>query len=157
MKKYILISLAGVAALLSSCVVDPYGPGYGAYGPYGEPYFVYGGMNYYSYGGRYYYVEHGHRVYVQHLPSGGHYYHNHVDHYNKYNNNYNKVNYSNNNYNKVNYSNNNYNKGNYSNNYKGQQYSQGHGNYALGNQKVANTGKYQTTTKGSKNKDKDNH
>jgi len=73
MKKYIVLPLIGVAALLSSCVVDPYGPG-AAYGPYGEPYFVYGGMNYYSYGGRYYYVEHGHRVYVHQLPSGGHYY-----------------------------------------------------------------------------------
>jgi len=71
MKKYIILSLAGVAALLSSCIVDPYGPG--AYGPYGEPYFVSGGLNYYSYGGRYYYVDHGRRSYVDHLPRGGHY------------------------------------------------------------------------------------
>lgn len=151
MKKYIVISLAGVAALLSSCVVDPYGPGYGpgyAYGPYGEPYFVYGGINYYSYGGRYYYVEHGHRVYVHQLPSGGHYYHGHNNNANvqKYPHNsgyntYNKTNYSNTN--KVNYSNTNP-------NLKGQQYSQGQKTTAA---------KYQAPVKGSKDKDKykDNH
>ena len=123
MKKYIVLSLVGVAALLSSCVVDPYGPGYGSYGPYGEPYFVYGGMNYYSYGGRYYYVDRGHRVYVHQLPSGGHYYRGHGDnHYGQKNlqttghNPYGKTNYSNTN--KINYSN---------NNYRGQQITSGHG------------------------------
>ena len=153
MNKYILIPLVGVAALLSSCVVDPYGPGYGSYGPYGEPYFVYGGMNYYSYGGRYYYVNHGQRVYVHQLPSGGHYYRSHSStpyaqkypHNTGYNS-YNKTNYPNTN--KLNYSN---------TNYKGQQFSQGHGNTQFTGQKGGaqmTTGKREAPPKGYKDKDK---
>jgi len=160
MKKHMLLSLVGVAALLSGCVVDPYGPvavnGPGYYGPYGEPYFVYGGMNYYSYGGRYYYVDHGHRVYVHQLPSGGHYYHGHGGsayaqrnlHTTGYNP-YNKTNYSNTN--KLNYSN---------TNYKGQQITTGHGtgNTQFTGQKGSTTltkGKLDVPAKGSKDKDKD--
>lgn len=99
--KYLLLPLLGGAALLSSCVVDPYGNimpyapvyygpyygpyayagPYGYYGPYGyggfygDPFFWFGGITYYNYHGRYCYYDHGHRVFVPHLPSGGHYMH----------------------------------------------------------------------------------
>jgi len=154
-KTFAVLSLISLASLLSSCVVDPYGPGYGSYGPYGEPYFVYGGMNYYSYGGRYYYVDHGHRVYVHQLPSGGHYYHGHGDNYSgqKYPHTtgdtpYSKTNYSNTN--KINYSN---------TNYMGQQITTGHGttNTQFTGHKGGTTltkGNQDVPAKGYKEKDK---
>ena len=97
MRNMIGLPLVALAGLLSSCVMDSQGriypapvvvgvpgpvvvgPGYPAagWGPYGEPYFVYGGLYYYNYGGRYCYYNHGHRVYVGQLPSGGHYYRGH--------------------------------------------------------------------------------
>ena len=103
-KLYILSSLVGLAALLTSCVTDPYGnvvggpvyaggPGYyGApYGVYGEPYFVYGSTHYYRHEGRYCYYDRGHRIYISRLPSGGHYYKGGShDNYNRYNKPYNK-------------------------------------------------------------------
>ena len=154
MKKYIVFSLFGVAALMSSCVVDPYAPVGGApgyYGPYGEPYFVYGSVNYYSYGGRYYYVDHGRRVYVQHLPSGGHYYHGHVDHhvgpngphYTTYNN-------------KQNYTMNNKMNQNVTVN-KGQQFSTGHVNNQFTGQKGTPMIKGQGSAPTKTYKDKDKH
>ena len=96
-KKWMMMPLVGAGLMLSSCVVDSHGhvwpapvavgvpgpvvvgPGYYGppWGPYGEPYFVYGGLYYFNYKGRYCYYDHGHRVYVSHLPSGGHYYRGH--------------------------------------------------------------------------------
>jgi hypothetical protein len=90
-KLLIFSSIVGLASLLSSCMVDQYGnvipagpvyaggPGY--YGSYGDPYFIYGGINYYSYNGRYCYYNHGRRMFVSNLPSGGRYYHGGGHHY----------------------------------------------------------------------------
>lgn len=82
-----------LALSLTGCVVDQYGnvvpagyavgpgyyggPGYynGIYGPYGEPYFIYGNTYYYRYADRYGYYNHGRLTYVPRLPSGGYYYH----------------------------------------------------------------------------------
>ena len=79
-KSLLLLPLLGVSALMCSCVTYPYsGPAYVGGGPvyepgyvvaYGEPVYVYGGMNYYYYGGRYCYLDHGRRVYVSHIPHG---------------------------------------------------------------------------------------
>jgi len=94
MKKLIVLPLVGIVALLSSCIVDRHGrvwpapvgvgipgpvvvgPGYygGGWGIYGEPFFIFNGLNYYNWHGRYCYYDHGHRVFVSHLPAGGHYY-----------------------------------------------------------------------------------
>ena len=103
--KYLLWPLLCITAVLSSCVVSPYGYGYygpygygpygygpygyGPYGPYGygyygpygyggfygDTFFLFWGVTYYNYHGRYCYYEHGHRVFISHLPSGGHYIH----------------------------------------------------------------------------------
>jgi hypothetical protein len=97
MKKMIFLPMAGLALLLSSCVVDRHGrvwpapvavgipgpvvvgPGYygGPVGVYGDPFYLFGGINYYSWHGRYCYYDHGHRVFVHRLPGGGRYYHGH--------------------------------------------------------------------------------
>lgn len=71
-KPLVVLSFLGLAAVLSSCAVDPYGnvavvggvsPGY-----YGDPYYVYGGTSYYYYNGGYCYYDHGRRVMVSHVP-----------------------------------------------------------------------------------------
>ena len=93
-KTFAVLSVVGLASCLSSCVypVPSYagGPGYDSgpgyddggavYEPgyvvaYGEPLYVYGGLNYYYYGGRYGYLDHGNMVYVDHVPHGASHYH----------------------------------------------------------------------------------
>ncbi|MEI6653794.1 MAG: hypothetical protein WCP45_03425 [Verrucomicrobiota bacterium] len=83
-KSPLLLPLLGISALMCSCVTYPYpGSGYAEDGPryepgyvvaYGEPLYVYGGMNYYYYGGRYCYLEHGRPIYVARIPYGAAHY-----------------------------------------------------------------------------------
>jgi hypothetical protein len=84
-KSLLLLPLLGISALMCSCVTYPYpGPGYAAGRPvyepgyvaaYGEPLYVYGGMNYYYHGGRYCYLQHGRPIYVARVPYGAAHYH----------------------------------------------------------------------------------
>ncbi|MEI6674665.1 MAG: hypothetical protein WCO57_05765, partial [Verrucomicrobiota bacterium] len=80
----LLLPLLGFSALMCSCVTYPYpGSGYadgglvyepGYVAAYGEPLYVYGGMNYYYSGGRYCYLEHGRPIYVARVPYGASHY-----------------------------------------------------------------------------------